>query len=122
MSAEFIAHPRFKTNHRSPVRFVLSHILRHPVFGVLMIIGAFSNAALASAVSYYIGQAYNALTNGAGIEAVGAMALAIIFSQLVRACLQLMRNFSAEIFAQRIERDVRDELWRQSARQEYDLS
>jgi ATP-binding cassette subfamily B protein len=111
MSAEFIAHAAFKTDRRSPARFIVSHILRHPLYGILMIIGAFSNAALASAVPYYIGLAYNALTNGQGIEAVGAMALSIIFSQLLRASLQLMRNFSAEIFAQRIERDVRDELY-----------
>ena len=111
MSAEFIAHPAFKTDHRSPLRFIISHIIRHPVFGVLMIVGAFSNAALASAIPYYIGQAYNALIEGEGLAAVGSLALSIIFSQIVRACLQLMRNFSAEIFAQRIERDVRDELY-----------
>src|SRR5690606_11231103 len=111
MSAEFIAHPAFKTDHRSPLRFIISHIIRHPVFGVLMIVGAFSNAALASAIPYYIGQAYNALIEGEGLAAVGSLALSIIFSQIVRACLQLMRNFSSEIFAQRIERDVRDELY-----------
>ena len=111
MSAEFIAHPAFKTDHRSPARFILSHILRHPLFGIMMIIGAFSNAALASAIPYYIGQAFNALTAGQELEVIGSLSLAIIFSQIVRASLQTMRNFSAEIFAQRIERDVRDELY-----------
>lgn len=111
MSAEFLAHSGFRTDRRGPFRFILSHILRHPVFGIMMIIGAFSNAAFASAIPYYVGQAYNALTNGQGLEAVGALALSIILSQLLRASLQIMRNFSAEIFAQRIERDVRDELY-----------
>ena len=76
-----------------------------------MMIGAFSNAALAAAVPYYVGQAFNAITEGQGLELVLSMALAIVGSQLLRAGLQLMRNFSAEIFAQRIERDVRDELY-----------
>ena len=35
----------------------------------------------------------------------------MVASQLLRGALQLMRNFSSEIFAQRIERDVRDELY-----------
>jgi ATP-binding cassette subfamily B protein len=111
MSSEFIAHPAFKTDHSGPIRFILSHIIRHPVFGVMMIIGAFSNAALASAVPYFIGQAYNALVGGETLSVIGSLALTIIFSQFVRAGLQIMRNFSAEIFAQRIERDVRDELY-----------
>ena len=45
------------------------------------------------------------------LDVVANVGFAIIGSQLLRAGLQLMRNFSAEIFAQRIERDVRDELY-----------
>ncbi len=111
MASEFNARRSFHTDHRSPSRFVVSHIRRHWVFGVTMIIGAFSNAALAMAVPYYIGLAFNAITEGQGIDAVVPAALAIIGSQILRGALQLMRNFSAEIFAQRIERDVRDELY-----------
>src|SRR6185436_14281340 len=111
MSSEFIAHASLKTNHSSPARFIISHILRHPVVGIMMIIGAFSNAALAAAVPYFIGQAFNAIIAGSGSDAVVPMVLAVIASQLLRGVLQLGRNFSSEIFAQRIERDVRDELY-----------
>ncbi len=111
MTSEFIARESFNTDHSSPVRFILSHIRRHPIFAVTMTIGAFANAALAMAVPYYIGQAFNALNQGNGIEALSEAAIAVFFSQVLRAGLQLMRNFSAEIFAQRIERDVRDELY-----------
>ncbi len=76
-----------------------------------MMIGAFSNAALAAAVPYYVGLAFDAVTEGQAIEALVPFALAIVGSQLLRAGLQLMRNFSAVIFAERIERDVRDELY-----------
>ncbi len=111
MASEFIARRSFNTDHSSPIRFVWSHIRRHPVFGITMMIGAFCNAALAAAVPYYVGQAFNAITEAQGLEVVLSMAFAIVGSQLLRAGLQLMRNFSAEIFAQRIERDVRDELY-----------
>jgi ATP-binding cassette subfamily B protein len=113
MTSEFIARTSFTSDRRSPLRFVLSHIVRHPIWGVLMTIGAFANAALAAAVPYFVGQAFNALQADVttAMTVVGAMAIAAMLSQLVRAALQLMRNFSAEIFAQRIERDVRGELY-----------
>ncbi|MFQ3566470.1 MAG: ABC transporter ATP-binding protein [Aggregatilineales bacterium] len=111
MTSEFIARPSFNTDRASPARFVWSHIRRHPIYGLLMIAGAFSNAALATAVPYFVGQAFNAVLEGQDLAAIGLLALAIIASQLLRGGLQLVRNFSAEIFAQRIERDVRDELY-----------
>ena len=111
MSAEFIAHIPFKTDHSNPFRFILSHIRRHPLVGVLMIIGAFSNAALAAAVPYYLGVAFNAVIVGNQRDVIINATIGVIVSQFVRGCLQLMRNFCAETFSQRIERDVRDELY-----------
>lgn len=111
MSAEFIAHIPFKTDHSNPFRFILSHIRRHPLVGVLMIIGAFSNAALAAAVPYYLGVAFNAVIAGNQRDVIIDATIGVIVSQFVRGCLQLMRNFCAETFSQRIERDVRDELY-----------
>ena len=86
---------------------------------MLLLIGAFSNAALASAVPVFIGQAYDKLLDfqegivnaDATLSFAVLMVGAIVGSQALRAVLQLMRNFSAEVFAQRIERDVRDELY-----------
>jgi ATP-binding cassette, subfamily B, bacterial len=111
MSSEFIAHAAFKTNHSNSFRFILSHILRHPLVGIGMVIGAFSNAALAAAVPYFIGLAFNAVIASEDMSVVLNVTFAIVGSQLLRGALQLIRNFSSEIFAQRIERDVRDELY-----------
>ncbi|MBK8026515.1 MAG: ABC transporter ATP-binding protein [Chloroflexi bacterium] len=111
MSAEFVARGSFTSNRRNPLRFVLSHVMRHPVFAITMVVGALSNAVFATAVPYFIGQAFRAVNEGQWIDVVANAALAVIASQLIRAALQVMRNFSSEIFAQRIERDVRDELY-----------
>jgi ATP-binding cassette subfamily B protein len=111
MSSEFVARPSFHTDFSSPLRFVWSHIRRHPWVALGMIIGAFSNAALASAVPYLIGAAVNAIIERRDLQYVGWIAVAVIISQLVRGALQLIRNFSSETFGQRIERDVRDELY-----------
>lgn len=111
MASEFVARVGFKTDHSSPFRFIWSHISRHPIVAILMVIGAFSNAALAGAVPVFIGQAFNLVIAGQEADAIFPLALAVIASQLLRAGLQLVRNFSSEVFAQRIERDVRDELY-----------
>src|SRR5689334_4882274 len=111
MSAEFVAHVPFKTNHSSPLLFILSHIVRHPVVGICMVLGAFSNAAFAAAVPYFIGVAFNAVIAGNQPDVIIHATLGVVISQFARGCLQLMRNFGAETFSQRIERDVRDELY-----------
>lgn len=111
MTSEFIPKSAFKTNRASAFRFIVSHILRHPFYAILMVFGALSNAVLAAAVPYFIGRAFQDILDGAGLEAAGNVAILIIISQVIRASLQLMRNFSAEVFAQRFERDIRDELY-----------
>lgn len=110
MSSEFVADQSFRSDHESPFKFVWSHVSHHPWVGLGMIIGAFSNAALASVVPILLGRAFEALGES-NLQAVGMIALAVIASQLLRGGLQLMRNFSAETFGQRVERDVRGELY-----------
>ena len=108
---EFVARTFEKTDYSSPRRFIWSHIRRHPwlVMGVLL--GAFSNAALASLASIIVGRAVDAIVEREDVAYVGLMALALVGSQSIRAGLQFVRNASTEVFAQRIERDVRDELY-----------
>lgn len=110
MSSEFVADQSFHSDRSSPFKFVWSHVSHHPWVGLGMIIGAFSNAALASIVPILLGRAFEALGQS-NLQMVGLLALAIIASQLIRGALQLMRNFSAETFGQRVERDVRGELY-----------
>ncbi len=111
MAAEFVARKSYGTSHASPLRFILSHIVRHPLVVIGLFIGAFSNAALAAVIPYFTGEAFNAIIENQDLARVGLMALGIVLSQAVRAVLQLMRNYSAELYGQRIERDVRDELY-----------
>ena len=111
MAAEFTARTFENTDFSSPTRFIWSHIRRHPLIAIIMILGAFSNAALASVVPILIGTAVNAVADSDGKTVAAWMTAAIIGSQLVRGILQFGRNFASELFAQRIERDIRDELY-----------
>jgi ATP-binding cassette subfamily B protein len=88
------------------------HALRYWYLLILMLVGAFGNAALASVVPVYIGQAFDAiLKTPPDISAVRMIALVIASTQIVRGVLQLGRNFSAELVGQKLERNIRDELY-----------
>ena len=113
MSAEFVVNSPISTNHSSPFRFILSHILRHPIAALLLVVGAFCNAFLAGVVPGAVGSAFDAILLG-NEQTMGLIlnsVLLIIGSQSLRSLLQFVRNFSAEVFAQRFERDIRDELY-----------
>lgn len=113
MALEFSVNSPIKTNHTSPFRFILSHIARHPIAALLLVAGAFSNALLAGIVPGAVGSAFDALRlmNEETLSLVFNSVLLIIASQTIRSVLQFVRNFAAEVFAQRFERDIRDELY-----------
>jgi ATP-binding cassette subfamily B protein len=112
LSAEFTLPKRLKTDRRGPVRWIFSHALHHWYLFITMTIGAISNAALAALVPVLIGQAFNGVSSRPGDTAfLLHIAILIAVSQSVRGGLQLARNFSAELVGQRLERDIRDELY-----------
>jgi ATP-binding cassette subfamily B protein len=104
---------RRASNRRSPARWVLSHGLRHWWLIIIMVIGAYGNAQLAAYVPILTGRAFDLVEkNTAGIaSSLLSIALLIGGSQVLRAILQLGRNFGAEVIAQKVERDIRDELY-----------
>ena len=59
-ASEFAITTSFQSDRRSPVRWVLSHVLRNRIFILTMFLGAFGNAALAALVPVYIGRAFDA--------------------------------------------------------------
>lgn len=110
--SEFVVSPAYKTDLRSPLRWIFSHLIHNWVYIISMLVGAFGNAALAAVVPILIGVAFDAaLASPADMGAIGWAALGIVGSQLVRSVLQLGRNFSSELLGQRLERDTREELY-----------
>ncbi len=94
------------------MRWIVSHSIRYWYLLVSMLVGAIGNAALAAVVPVIIGEAINSVRNTPFDQSVLLrMAFWIALSQVIRAVLQLARNFSAELIGQRLERDIRDELY-----------
>jgi ATP-binding cassette subfamily B protein len=78
----------------------------------MLVVGAIGNAALAAYVPVLTGDAFNAMTKAKPDTSVLLpLALTIGISQIIRGVLQLGRNFGAELLAQKMERDIRDELY-----------
>jgi ATP-binding cassette, subfamily B, bacterial len=110
--AEFTLTRKHLSDRRSPARWIISHTMRYGWLVLVMFIGAVGNAALAAYVPVLTGDAFNAMLKvPPAIKVLLPLALILGGSQIVRGILQLGRNFGAELIAQRIERDVRDELY-----------
>jgi ATP-binding cassette subfamily B protein len=110
--SEFAVDQVWQPDRRGPGRWIWSHVWRHKLFVLGVLFGAFSNAALAAALPLLIGQAFDAVAvSPPDLRGIAVAAALIAVSQVVRGGLQLVRNFSAEVIGQRLERDTRDELY-----------
>jgi ATP-binding cassette subfamily B protein len=79
---------------------------------VVMLVGAFGNAAGAALMPIFIGIAFDAaLATPPDLGGIGWAALGIIVSQTVRSFLQLGRNFASSVIGERLERETRQELY-----------
>ena len=110
--AEFVL-PQAKQRNRASVnRWVLSHTMDHLWIVLMTVVGAFGNAALAAAVPVFLGQAFDIVIAGQDVqEGLARIAILIVVTQVIRSILQLGRNFGADLLGQRLERDIREELY-----------
>ncbi len=109
--AEFtIERPSF--NRSGAARWIASHATQHWGIIIMLLLGAFGNAALAAVVPLLVGDAFNAMLKPTPDTSVLLpLALLIGGTQIVRGVLQLGRNFGAELLGQRLEREIRDEMY-----------
>ncbi|HNR02764.1 MAG TPA: ABC transporter ATP-binding protein [Anaerolineaceae bacterium] len=111
-TAEFTSPQQYKTDRRSPARWVISHGLRQWWVLITALVGALGNAGLMAVASVQIGVAFNVVS--APIfdpQALLRVFFIILAAGLGRGVLQFARNFGFEYCAQRIERNVRRELY-----------
>src|SRR5512134_3057309 len=112
LPAEFTLQRKYTYDKSHPVRWIWSHAARYSWIIVMIFAGAIGNAALAAWVPKLTGDAFNAmLLPQPDTSVLLPLALTIGASQVIRGVLQLGRNFGAELMAQKLERDVRDELY-----------
>ena len=96
----------------NPFRWIASHLSTQKILLTIMFLGALGNAILAAFAPILIGVAFNAaLATPTDFRLIGYAALGVIASQTIRAFLQLGRNFSSAVIGERLERDMRHELY-----------
>jgi ATP-binding cassette, subfamily B, bacterial len=111
-SAEFTLPRRTYERTKGPARWIWSHAIRYWLILVMLVVGAIGNAALAAVVPVLVGNAFNdMLKANPDLSLLIPLAIILSASQIVRGVLQFGRNFGAELMAQKIERDIRDELY-----------
>ncbi|MFO7539620.1 MAG: ABC transporter ATP-binding protein [Chloroflexota bacterium] len=110
--SEFNVKTNLASDQSTTFRWIFSHLKRHKLLLLVMFLGALGNAALAAFVPVLIGLAFDAIQmSRENLQIVGWAAVGIIASQTVRAILQLGRNFSSAVVGERLERDMREELY-----------
>ena len=114
MKSEFKIKGKLKTNKNSAIKWLISHAQYHSWALIGMIVPAFANAALAALVPLLIGKAFEMLVQSMpkpDYKYLLWAATMIVVSQVGRAIGILIRNISAELIGQRMERNTRDELY-----------
>ena len=109
---EFSVENEHRYDTSNPVGWIFSHLLRYPLLPLLMIGAAVLNNYAYSSIQLYVGRGFD-LISSASWETASLLALAIGVAVVAatQGLTGLMRNFSVEFIAQRIERDSRQELY-----------
>ncbi|NHZ72306.1 MAG: ATP-binding cassette domain-containing protein [Aquificales bacterium] len=110
--SEFVVNSFVPADQSTTSRWIFTHLSRHKLLLLVMVLGAFGNASLAAMAPVLIGVAFNAvLADPMDVSLMGWAALGILVTQAVRAVLQFGRNFSSAVTGERMERDMREALY-----------
>jgi ATP-binding cassette subfamily B protein len=108
---EFQVENEYKYRRGGAVRWILSHLMRYPLLPVLLIITAVATNYAYSNIQVFVGRAFDVISAASfQLDDLMVPVIVIIISALGEGLSGLLRSFSAEFLAQRIERDSREEL------------
>jgi ATP-binding cassette subfamily B protein len=109
---EFRLEDEIHYNRSGPVRWIISHLTRYPLFPLAMILAAVLNNGFYSYIQVFIGQAFGLITTPGWVtRELLVLAVGVMGAACGQGVTGLVRNYSIEFLAQRIERDARDELY-----------
>ena len=109
---EFRIDNEYRYERSGSVRWILSHLMRYPYLPLIAIAASVINNFAYSIIQVLIGRAFDIITQPEWLTAaLLAVAIGILVASVVQGLLGLVRNYSTEFIAQRIERDSRDELY-----------
>jgi ATP-binding cassette, subfamily B, bacterial len=107
---EFTVEGEFVSDRRSPVRWIISHILRNKLYVLTFVGFTLLASILTSMTSVLTGQAFDNVIDDDGGR-LGVIALTILAVVLFRGVLDLAGRFAISVLGMRLARDARDELY-----------
>src|SRR5712691_1913407 len=107
---EFTITNEYQYNHSSPVRWIVSHVLRYKRYIASFMLASIVTNILYAFVPLLTGMAFNAVLQGAGSQLV-RFAILILAVVLVGGVIDLTARLSSEILGKRLATDARDELY-----------
>jgi len=107
---EFTITNEYQYNHSSPVRWIVSHVLRYKRYIASFMLASIVTNILYAFVPLLTGMAFNAVLQGAGSQLV-RFAVLILAVVVVGGVIDLTARLSSEILGKRLATDARDELY-----------
>jgi ATP-binding cassette subfamily B protein len=108
---EFQVVDEFRYRRGGAVRWILSHVMRYPLLPLIIIISAVATNYTYSNIQVFIGRAFDVIsTAGFQLDDLIFPVIVIILCAVGEGLSGLLRSFSAEFLAQKIERNSREEL------------
>ncbi|MGB1252972.1 MAG: ABC transporter ATP-binding protein [Candidatus Promineifilaceae bacterium] len=110
---EFHVSGSYSYNQSSPVRWIVSHIVRHGHFFAVYILGVLIAQGCNTFVPVLTGRAFDTVTAGGSdtLATLTTIALGILAMVFVRGAADVGGQYAMEVVAKRLERDARDELY-----------
>jgi ATP-binding cassette subfamily B protein len=109
---EFQTENEYRYNRNGAARWILSHLIRYPLLPLFLIFSAVVNNYAYSNIQVFVGKAFDVIaTAGFQLSDLMFSVIAILGLAFGEGLAGILRNFSGEFLAQRIERDSREELY-----------
>jgi ATP-binding cassette subfamily B protein len=109
---EFRLENEYDYNYDSPVRWIMSHLMRYPWLPLTILFAAILNNFAYSAIQVLIGRAFDLINESSWeVNALLLLAAGVFFAATTQGLFGLIRNWATEYVAQRVERDARNELY-----------
>jgi ATP-binding cassette subfamily B protein len=108
---EFTVSNEYQYDHRSPLRWLTSHILRYPLLLGNFFVTTVGMAGAQSMSAVMVGRAFDTVIRGAGVAALTTTAILVVVAYVGYGLFDIVNSMAIRVLAQRVERNARDELY-----------
>lgn len=108
---EFTVENEHQYDLRSPLRWLISHIVRYPGLLITFVLTTAGMGATQSLSAVLVGRAFDTVNGGLGVAALTVAALLAAASYVGFGLFDIVNSLAIRFLAQRVERDARDELY-----------